>query len=108
MYAERIEVLHVADGDAGVGAVADDLVLDLFPAAEVLLDHYLPDRAGLQAALGHARQFIRRPRDAAARSAECVGGADHDGIADLSSAAPRILDRRRRLARQRGDLQVNE
>ncbi len=33
-----VEILHVADGDAVVILVADDLVLDLFPALEVFLD----------------------------------------------------------------------
>ena len=37
----RIEVLHVADGDAVVEAVADDLVLDLLPAFQILLDQHL-------------------------------------------------------------------
>jgi hypothetical protein len=31
---ERVKVLHVADGDAVVVGVADDLILDLFPALE--------------------------------------------------------------------------
>jgi hypothetical protein len=35
--AHRVEVLHVADGDAVVARVAHDLVLDLLPAREVLL-----------------------------------------------------------------------
>ena len=48
MDAERIDVLHRADGDARVVGVAHHLVLDLLPADEALLDHDLADRAGPQ------------------------------------------------------------
>ena len=44
MDSHRVEVLHVADGDAGVAEVAHDLVLDLLPAREVLLDQHLEQR----------------------------------------------------------------
>ncbi|MCK7481323.1 MAG: hypothetical protein M0C28_32155 [Candidatus Moduliflexus flocculans] len=37
----RVEVFHVADGDAVVVLVADDFVFDLFPAVEVFLDQDL-------------------------------------------------------------------
>ena len=47
--AERVDVLHRADGDARVVGVAHDLVLDLLPADEAPLDHDLADRAGAQA-----------------------------------------------------------
>ena len=49
MHAERIDVLHRAHGDARVIGVAHDLVLDLLPADEALLDHDLADRARPQA-----------------------------------------------------------
>ena len=39
--AQRVEVLHVADGDAVVEAVAHHLVLHFLPAAEALLDEHL-------------------------------------------------------------------
>ncbi|RUS29120.1 hypothetical protein BC938DRAFT_481032 [Jimgerdemannia flammicorona] len=39
--AEWVKVLHVADGNAVVGSVADDLVLDLFPALHRPLDQQL-------------------------------------------------------------------
>ena len=60
--AHRVEVLHVADGDAVVGAVAHHLVLDLFPAGEDLLDQDLVDGAGGEAAA-----------DDRARTPPCVG-----------------------------------
>ena len=43
--AERVDVLHRADGDARVVRVAHDLVLDLLPADQAALHHDLPDRA---------------------------------------------------------------
>jgi hypothetical protein len=36
--AHRVDVLHVADDDAGVGSVAEHLVLQLLPADQRLLD----------------------------------------------------------------------
>src|SRR5205814_9054288 len=48
MDAERVDVLHRADCDAGVVGVAHHLVLDLLPADEALLDHDLADRARAQ------------------------------------------------------------
>ena len=41
VHAERVEVLHVAHGETVVLAVAHDLVLDLLPAAQVLVDQNL-------------------------------------------------------------------
>ena len=41
VHAHRVEVLHVADRDAVVGAVAHHLVLDLFPAEQAALDQHL-------------------------------------------------------------------
>ena len=43
VHADRIDVLHVADDDAVVGLVAEDFVLDLFPAEQRRLDQRLMD-----------------------------------------------------------------
>src|SRR5262249_24149020 len=48
MDAQRVEVLHVADSDAAVGADADHLILDLLPSSKVVLDQHLADGAGGQ------------------------------------------------------------
>ena len=48
--AHRVEVLHVADRDAGVGGVAHHLVLDLFPALQGALQQHLADGARVEAA----------------------------------------------------------
>src|SRR4029078_11672923 len=47
--AQRVDVLHRAHGDTRVLVIAHDLVFDLLPADEALLDHDLADRAGPQA-----------------------------------------------------------
>ena len=41
MDAQRIEVLHVTDGDAVVPVVSDNLILNLLPSAKVLVDEDL-------------------------------------------------------------------
>ena len=41
MYAERVEVLHVADSDAVVEAVAHHLILHFLPSSEALLHQHL-------------------------------------------------------------------
>ena len=41
MYAERVEVLHVADGDAIVETVAHHLIFHLFPALQTLFYEHL-------------------------------------------------------------------
>ena len=55
--AHRVEVLHVADRDAVVPRVADDLVLDLLPAAQALLDQHLDLRRRTR--LGESRRRAR-------------------------------------------------
>ena len=56
VYAQRVEVLHVADGDAVVEAVAHHLVLHLFPAFERLLHQHLRrEREGL---LGESHKLL--------------------------------------------------
>ena len=98
--AHRVEVLHVADGDAVVAAVADDLVLDLLPAAQVLLDEHLRHAAGEGAAEGGVELGLGLD-DAAALAAEREAAAEHDREADLPrrGRAPRRRCGRRGCAR---------
>jgi hypothetical protein len=67
--AHRVEVLHVADGDAVVAEVAHHLVLDLLPALEVLLDEHLGD-AAVEGASGGLVELRLGGDDAAALAAE--------------------------------------
>ena len=52
VHAHRVDVLDRADDDEVVGAVADDLELELLPAEQALLDQALVRRALLEAPSG--------------------------------------------------------
>ena len=90
VHAHRVEVLHVADGDAVVGAVAHHLVLDLFPAEQAALQQHLVDGAGGQPAADDLLQLLRCEGDAAAGAAERVGGADDERQAEYVGDEPRL------------------
>ena len=91
MHAERVDILHGADGNAGVLGVAHHLVFDLLPADEAALDHHLANRAGAQAALHALPVLLFGGNDAAARAAEGEGGANDRGEADLRERRRRRL-----------------
>ena len=91
--AHRVYVLHVADSDAVVRAVAHHFVLDFFPADERLFDENLPNRARGDAALDNADELRFGLRDAAARAAERVRRADDERQPDVVHDAARVLDR---------------
>ena len=97
MDAHRIEVLHVADGDAVVATVANDLVLDLLPAAQAFLHQHLASAAG-ECALDRGR---RAPTSVSTMPLPLppkrIAAAQHDRQADDS----RGLD-----ARPRGEWQA--
>ena len=81
MNPHRVQVFHIADGDAVVGAVADYFVLDFFPADEGTFQQYLGYGAGGKAGLGDGFELGVGVGDAAAAAAEGVGGADDQGQA---------------------------
>ena len=56
MDAERVEVLHVADGDAVVVFIANHLILYFLPTLEALLDEHL--RREREGFLGLCQQFL--------------------------------------------------
>ena len=93
MHAHRIEVLHVADGDARVRAVAHDLVLDLLPSEERSLDEHLPDRRSRHTAHHANRELRGVVRDATAGAAEGEGGPDDERITDARRECECLLDR---------------
>ena len=78
VHAQRVDVLHGADRDAGVGRVAHDLVLDLLPAGEIALGHDLADGAQAQARAAALDEGLAGGDDAATGAAEREGRA-HDG-----------------------------
>ena len=102
--AERVDVLHRADGDARVVGVAHHLVLDLLPADEAALDHDLADRARAQAgadalavgrlglddaAAGPAERERRAGRSPAGRSSASASSAEPSRAAWV---APSTID----------------
>ncbi len=103
--AHRVEVLHVADRDAGVRAVPHHLVLDLFPAGERALEQHLVDRAGVETAGDDRVELLRRCRRSAAGTAEREGRTDHQRERhDLGERhAPRRASARSRSRRRLAD-----
>ena len=83
MHAERVDILHRADGYAGVLGVAHHLVFDLLPANETALDHHLANRASAQATLHALPVLLLGGNDATARAAKGEGGANDGGETDL-------------------------
>ncbi len=92
VHPHRVDVLHVADGDAVVGAVAHHLVLELLPAEEAALDQHLVDGGGGDAPGDDLLELLPGVRDAAAGTAQRVGGADHERQAQPVGHAVGLLD----------------
>ena len=79
--ADRVDVLHVADDDAVVGAVAQDFVLDLFPAQERGLDQRLMDDARRETGRQRRAQLGLVVDEAAAGPAQRVGRPNDQRVA---------------------------
>src|SRR3989344_603849 len=77
----RVEIFHVAHGDAIVGTVAHDLVLDFFPSAEVFFDEYLRHIA--KDICKFCGKFFFIPYDSRPLTAEREPCAHHDRISDF-------------------------
>ena len=88
--AERVKVLHVAHSHAVVGRVAHDLVLELLPAAQRLLDEDL--RRHGQRLLGELAHLVLVLGKARAETAERESAARNDRVADLGAGLERVLD----------------
>ena len=81
MDAERVEVLHVAHGDAVVVAVAHHLIFYLLPTFEALLDEDLwGEREGF---LTNLAQLVVVVGKAGAEATQGIGSADDDGVAEV-------------------------
>ena len=89
--ADGVQVLHIADGDAIVGAVAHHLVLDLLPSRQGALQEYLGDGAGGQAMMHNGLKLLPGAGDAAAGAAQGVGGPHHQGKPQLPAPAAGLL-----------------
>ena len=77
MHADRVDVFHIADDDAVVGAVAQHFVLDLFPAQQRGFEESLADQTRGQSDFERFEQLFLVVDDSAAGSTQRVGGA-HD------------------------------
>ncbi len=78
--------------DTHVGAVTDDLVFDLLPALETLLDEHL--RAEGQRLCREVAKFFLVVRKARAETAEGEGRAENDWVANDLGGVKRGLNRR--------------
>ena len=87
--AQRVEILHVADGDAVVIAVAHHLVLNLLPAAQGLLDQHL--RGEGEGLAGDGLELLLVFAESGAQAAQRVGGAQDDRVADLAGGGAGLL-----------------
>ena len=90
MDAQRVEVLHVADDQAAVLRVADDLELDLFPALERLLHQHL--RCEGEGLGGRGDELRLIVAEAGTQSTEGEGRTDDDGIADIRRRLFRLFE----------------
>ena len=90
MYAKRVEVLHVADGDAVVVAVAYHFVFNLFPTFKAFLYQHL--RRERECFLGQFVQLFLVVAKATTQSAKGISGAQDNGIAKACSGATCLLD----------------
>ena len=91
--ADRVDVLHRADGDGGVVGVAHNLELDLLVALDALLDQHLMHRREGKAVLHQIAQLLFVVGEAAACAAERKGGTQDDRVADLVGGRDALFDR---------------
>ena len=79
MDAHRVDILHVADGDAVVGGVSHHLVLDLLPADQGAFEENLIDGACGESACDEGIELVKRGSDAATRASKRVCRAYDQG-----------------------------
>ena len=91
VHTDRVEVFHVADGDAVARAVADDFVLDFLPARDAALDQVFMHTGGTQAVRADFAKLLLVLRDAAARAAKRIGRAHDDRVSVFVSEIHRAL-----------------
>ncbi len=93
MYANRIDVLHRADGDDVAELVAHDLELDFLPAGNALFDKNLGDRREAQTVLGDFSKLLLILADASAGAAQRICRTNDNRIVDGLCKRERILNR---------------
>ncbi len=80
MDAHGVEVLHAADDDAVVIAIAHDLILELLPSQHALLYQHLMDARVGETAAGDGLQLRLVVGDASARPSQGVRRSDQHGV----------------------------
>lgn len=85
-----VEVLHVANSDAVVVSIADNLILDFLPATERLLDQNL-GRKG-QGARGQVLQLLGVGSETGTQTTQSVGRTDDDGVSNSLSSLQGLVD----------------
>ena len=79
----RVEVFHIADGDAVVIAVTHDLVLDFLPASHTALDEHLAYHGVVEAFDDNLNEFFLILCNTAAGTAHGVGRSHDYRVANL-------------------------
>src|SRR5439155_22030756 len=88
----RIEILHVTNGHTVVETVSNDLILDLLPSVQELLNEYL---TAMRQRFGRSITHLRwRTACARAESAQRIGGSQHHRVSNLCGRAHRVVDGR--------------
>ena len=87
---ERVEVLHVADSDAVVAGIADNLVLGLLPALQRLLNENL--RGQGEGAGRQVPELLGVVGEARSETTERVRGTDDNRVSDLLSGIESLVD----------------
>ena len=87
---ERVKVLHVAADDGVIGGVSHDLVLDLLPSLQTLLNE---DLRGEGEGLGsQVSELLLVVRESGSETSQGEGGSEDDGVADLGGGVQGSLD----------------
>ena len=85
MHADRVEVLHVADGDAVIVAITHDLILDFLPACDAAFNENLSNHTVFEPFDDRFDEFFLIFSNAAARAAHGISRAHNQRITDLVS-----------------------
>ena len=83
VHADRIQVFHVADGDAVSCSVAHHFVLDFLPAGDAALHQNLPHSRKTETVLKNLAELCRIMCNTAAGAAQRVGRTQNNREADL-------------------------
>ena len=95
MYADRINILHVADGDHISGGIPHHLVLDFLPAGDAALHQHLSHTGEPEPVGKDLYQFLPVSGDSSAGTTQRVGGTQDNRVADLlreSNAVLHVMD----------------